>query len=517
MRHLGVVQKRGMMGNVVELQIFAREEGEYLWRTNKKLTPCDKTTADRLTRYPHGAMVMVELNDTNQVQRVDDAEEQILALLQGFGRQLEMFKNQAQEIETWRESLQYQAEALDSREQDWQNREHELLTELAQLRAGDDGADQGWQWAQLKAEQPLQTEYTNIQREPSKGSVDLSELQIEMSHLTEHLQAQSTQQQTFQRVLADLLHTIEYHLSELFPQLEALGEHLNLCEQEQQELTVRASALPEPPLTPDQRIILTEWLHQIEHQQQQLALLIERCGGQITTPTATATPEELEQLRRRLSEQQRDYLQRANQVLQQDEEARLQQEQLEQLQQRLQELRNENADPEEIADVEDELDFIRQACIDLRESVARQKVRLANDEAHLNEERDLLTKLVAQQEGTPAPVTNPHQALLPDLKEALAGLNQLHQHLGEQLKAGPEAYQNWQQEQASLTQEQLTLAVRRASLEVQLRSLEERHQILASQQVMLSHLHLWEGPDTADSVRLLDQLNAQLAVLAGTP
>ena len=196
MRHLGIVQKKGM--RVAELELFAREEGEYTWRSCQRQLVVDKNmdraVAEKLSRLGHGAMVVVEVNELSQLQRVDEAEEQLVPILQGFGRQLEGFKNQAQEIETWRESLQYQADVLRTREEEWQLREQDLLIEISQLRASN-GASNGFQdmqeqWIQLEAErQELLMERQRLSEQIC--TIDpaiLSELQRELTHLDSHFQ-----------------------------------------------------------------------------------------------------------------------------------------------------------------------------------------------------------------------------------------------------------------------------------------------------------------------------------------
>ncbi|WP_218079721.1 coiled-coil domain-containing protein [Anthocerotibacter panamensis] len=572
MRHLGIVQKKGMMGGAAELQIFAREEGEFLWRAWNRQIPADKVLADKLSRLVQGAMVMVEMAEGGQVQRVDVAEEQLLALLQGFGRQLESFKNQTQEIETWRESLQYQAEALTFREQEWQNREHDLLTEIAQLRAGN-GKSQDFEnlqkeWVRLESErqqlvyerQQLEEDRFRLEQasQPFADPGTLSAIQQEISHLTTHLEGQATSQNSYENVLNELLQLIEFHLSQLFEWLDELTASLAAAHQEAQELEIQGHILAKEAdqLSAQQAEHLCQegkWQAQTELLQQQhtaleplltglnasqthLRALLNRCGGE-AEDKPTLTPEELERRRRRWGDQQREYLQRANLVLQQDEELRLQHEQLEQLQEKLDLCQQQEADPNELADVEDEIDFTRQACADLRESLARQKVRMAQDEALLNQERDLLTRLVAQQEGRNSTPPNPHSPLLPDLTQLLSTFNPLQQSIQERVndletrgtllartrdQLDREAAQ-WQQQQAKLLERQ-SLHIRdcnanntqRAALQTRLTTLEERRQLLESQQAILIQLHqdLPQTPDVHYPVHVLGQVSSHLASLA---
>lgn len=509
MRHLGIVQKKGMMGNLIELQTFAREEGEFIWRVSKKSIPAEKPIADRLNRFAPGTMVMAEVNDAHVIQRVDDAEDQILALLQGFGRQLESYKNQAQEIETWRESLQYQAEALGTREQEWQNREHELLTEIAQLRAHGNG---GYANPEQEVELVNLREQMRLERvqfeedcfrltQNQRPALDLGGL---LSELSDQVQAQTNQQQIFQEALQQLLYTIEYTLSELVPMFDLIQLDLVQCDQEQSELNQRHQALEAHFLRYQQQQGQQAWLPQIQAALTQLSQLITRCGGE-SQPIALS-PAELEQRRRRLSDQQRDYLQRAHQVLQQDEELRLQQTQQDELNQQIQSLRDADGDPDTLADLEDELEFSRQACNELKESLTRQKSRLAQDEAHLNEDRLIVAQFLEQQEGHPQG-PHPFAELIPDLSQILNHLQALPG-----LEDHTEAYPVELLEREQIQQDQIALAVKRACLSVELRSLEERRQFLTSQQAILAPLHTLENAPNPQMV--IDHLNAQLTTPA---
>jgi len=289
--------------------------------------------------------------------------------------------------------------------------------------------------------------------------------------------------------------------------LDLLQLDLAQCNQEQAELNERNESLETREAAFLSYQQQQAWLPQIQAAATHLNQLIARCGGE--SQPILLNPAELEQRRRRLSDQQRDYLQRAHQVLQQDEELRLQQSQQDELNQQIQALREADGDPDTLADLEDELEFSRQACNELKESLTRQKARLAQDEAHLNEDRLLVAQLLEQQEGV-AQGPNPFAELIPDLNQILNQLPQM-QPLPDLEDQGA-AYQAWLLEREQIQQDQIALAVKRACLNVELRSLEERRQMLTSQQAILAPLHTLENAPNPQMV--IDHLNAQLTAPA---
>ncbi len=555
MRYLGIVQKKGMMGNQAELYVFAQEEREYQWRDCKKQFT-DRGLIEKISRYAQGEMLLLEINDLGQAQRIEPAEKQLLPLLQGFGRQLESFRNQAQEIETWRESLQYQAEALNTREQEWQNREHELLTEISELRENGPGTqafqDLQQHWVELEAErQQLLYERQQLEENllnPSCEGQDpllIAQIQTELAQVHAQLEAREG---SYQNILKVLAQSIDQDLSPLTEQLEQLGIQLAQYNQEQetlehkdQELHQRALALSaqqqslwikQGALDQKQHLLHMEReaYQQIRSpivgQQEQLQALIDRCGGPVAIPQLS--PEQLDQRRRQWSEQQREYLQRANLVRQQDEELKLQEQQLAELQQRL-----EDASADEIDEIEEEIEFLRQSGTELRESVSRQKVNLAQQELLLNRERDFLAQLVASFEDKAPP--NPNQALIPELNQILSTstgliqqtqgrltaleeemhiLQQEQQLLTQQKQARQIQQEQLQTEQAQYAQERNILELQRSALEIRCNDLYERKQILEGLQATLNGLQGSNGHGGYHPVAILAQLSSQLAALS---
>ncbi len=121
MRYLGIIQRKSktFLGQQ-ELHLLAKEEGEYVWKATQ-----GQLSSDLLNRFGLGAMVIAEITQGGQLQRVEDAAPHLVAILQGFIRFTDNLRNQSSEVDLWRNALDLQAKAVSDREQellDWENR-----------------------------------------------------------------------------------------------------------------------------------------------------------------------------------------------------------------------------------------------------------------------------------------------------------------------------------------------------------------------------------------------------------
>lgn len=127
MLYLAELQKQktgfGLGGGKAELKLLACQRGES-WSA----VPNDEVVAapvDEANKYENGAILLVELSNNRQVQRVTPGRD-VVAILQNFSRLYEKFKTKEEEIEQWKESLTYQAQELNRREMELQAREEQL-------------------------------------------------------------------------------------------------------------------------------------------------------------------------------------------------------------------------------------------------------------------------------------------------------------------------------------------------------------------------------------------------------
>jgi len=124
--YLAEVQKKGGAFRTakVELKLLACQRSESSWTAvpNEEIVQCP----DEMASYNAGALIMVELSGTKQVQRHSDAARQLVTILQNFSRLQDRSKSQEEEIEQWKESLTYQSQELNRREMELEARQEQL-------------------------------------------------------------------------------------------------------------------------------------------------------------------------------------------------------------------------------------------------------------------------------------------------------------------------------------------------------------------------------------------------------
>ena len=175
MLYLAEVQKQrgGLLSGTgkSELKLIACQRSDQSW-TN---VSDEIITAEEASKLNDGALVLVELSPSRQVQRIQDAGRPLVNILQNFSRQVEKLKVKEDEIDQWKQSLMIQVQELNRREMEmetrWENlqqleedfkhldaKKHEvntsqeeiirLRTELARSKKELEGA-----WEHLRGEQ----------------------------------------------------------------------------------------------------------------------------------------------------------------------------------------------------------------------------------------------------------------------------------------------------------------------------------------------------------------------------
>ncbi|MGB3512149.1 MAG: pilus motility taxis protein HmpF [Microcoleaceae cyanobacterium] len=127
MLYLAEVQRRptgfGLGGGKTDLKLLACQRGEHNWVA----VPGEEVIhADEAKEFSPGALVLVDLNASKQVQQIQDAARQLVKILQNFSRSQEKSKTQWEEIEQWKASLTFQAQELNRREMELQAKEEQL-------------------------------------------------------------------------------------------------------------------------------------------------------------------------------------------------------------------------------------------------------------------------------------------------------------------------------------------------------------------------------------------------------
>ena len=272
-----------------ELKLLACQRTEQNWSA----IPGEEllTAPDEVNSYNPGVLVLVDMNANRQIQsQLRDAGKHLVSILQNLSRQIEKYKKEADEIESWRQSLSLQSQQLQLRQEEIYRREEDLEHTRAEL-------DRLTQAAQA-------LEVTLGQHEQSR-----QELAAQWEQLREKEQHLDRQQQSMGGALS------EQQIAEIRTALYQLGGTSSTLDPHQLETTVQSIEV--------QQDLLNRHWEQFHHQQQQVVETqveldrqqqeIERSKQQLqklqTALEATQTDWEVQQ--RTLSMQQ-EYLQRLN-------------------------------------------------------------------------------------------------------------------------------------------------------------------------------------------------------------
>jgi chromosome segregation ATPase len=114
----------GLGGNS-SIRLLARNTGENVWQpiTNEQTLPIDSGMAKD---FKDGQLVIAEVTGSNQVQNIQDASKKIVNILQAFSRSQDKYKSAEEEVEQWKQSLNFQSQELHRREQELEQKELEL-------------------------------------------------------------------------------------------------------------------------------------------------------------------------------------------------------------------------------------------------------------------------------------------------------------------------------------------------------------------------------------------------------
>ena len=172
-----VIQKKGglMGGSKTELKLLACQRTEQNWSA---VTGEETVPADEASRYAAGTLLLADLTNSRQVQRIQEAGRPLVSILQNFSRLQEKFKTQEEEIEQWKQSLTYQSQELNRREMEMEARREQLEqmeSDAEQMEA------QREQFEQVRIEVEGKKEEFDRQKQELEGAWD--QLRGEMNRL----------------------------------------------------------------------------------------------------------------------------------------------------------------------------------------------------------------------------------------------------------------------------------------------------------------------------------------------
>lgn len=132
MLYLAEVQKKtGFIGSgKPEFKLLACQRSEHSWSA---VTGEEMLTAPDDASYNAGALVMVEVSGSRQIQRHYEAGRTLTSILQNFSNLSKKSKTQEEEIEQWKQSLTFQSQELNRRELELEARQEQVEQAEADL------------------------------------------------------------------------------------------------------------------------------------------------------------------------------------------------------------------------------------------------------------------------------------------------------------------------------------------------------------------------------------------------
>jgi chromosome segregation ATPase len=242
-----------------ELKLLACQRSENNWSA----IPGEELVAapEEANNYNPGVLVLVDMNANRQIQsQLREAGKHLVGILQNLSRQIEKYKKEADEIESWRQSLSLQSQQLQLRQEEIYGREEDLestraeldrLTQEAQALESTLGQhEQSRLELAARWENLQQKEHLLEQQQQSMGGV-LSEQQIteiraalhQLGHATSSLNPQQLETTvTAIEVQQDLL---DRHQAQLRQQQQSVVETKAELDRQQQDIERRKQQLQE--------------------------------------------------------------------------------------------------------------------------------------------------------------------------------------------------------------------------------------------------------------------------------
>ncbi|MGH1394473.1 MAG: pilus motility taxis protein HmpF [Trichormus sp.] len=252
MLYLAEVQKQkgGLLGgsSKTELKLLACQ------RTDQNWSPVSEEAigAEEASKLNDGALVLVEVTPSRQVQRLQEAGRPLVNILQNFSRQLEKYKLKEDEIDQWKESLTFQAQELNRREMDMEVRLEQLQNmeeEFQRLESQQQEVESSRETiAQLQVEidrnrqelegawEHLRGEQRRLEERLQEGGVLDTAQSHKISELLNHLSSRVAPIESLREHLHIAVEVVEKQQAILNPHWEKFTQQKTLADQQQQEV-----------------------------------------------------------------------------------------------------------------------------------------------------------------------------------------------------------------------------------------------------------------------------------------
>nr|WP_242026868.1 pilus motility taxis protein HmpF [Phormidium tenue] len=259
--YLAEVQKKtGFIGSgKPEFKLLACQRSENSWSA---VTGDETLVAPDDASYNAGALVMVEVSNSRQIQRHYEAGRSLTTILQNFSNLSKKSKTQEEEIEQWKQSLTFQSQELNRRELELETRQEQVEqaeADLEQLDAQRQELDQLRQSLEQQQEEltrknqdlegawaHLNGEMRRLEEQRAEGSAaagldpdQVANLQGALNRLTEAVMPV----EALRDPLTHATDGLNYHQGLLGDYRQALEGQRQGLEQRQQELDQQASQL----------------------------------------------------------------------------------------------------------------------------------------------------------------------------------------------------------------------------------------------------------------------------------
>ncbi|NEO53690.1 MAG: hypothetical protein F6K54_11735 [Okeania sp. SIO3B5] len=246
MLYLAEVQKRpsgfGLGGGKTDLKLLASQRGENNWVA----VPGEEVIlADEAKEFSPGSLVLVDLNNSKQVQQIQDAARQLVKILQNFSRSQEKSKTQWEEIEQWKASLTFQAQELNRREMELQAKEEQL----EELQAEIDRLEQQRQEISQaqEASQQLQEQIEKNREELETTRLELHRQQEEFDQNQGQLSQGAVLDEEQSQYIRDLLTWLNEAIAPTNLLGEKLSQSLEIVNSQQESLEQHGQRWKEQP------------------------------------------------------------------------------------------------------------------------------------------------------------------------------------------------------------------------------------------------------------------------------
>ncbi len=261
MLYLAEVQKKsGFIGTgKPEFKLLACQRSEHSWSA---VTGDETLAAPDDASYNAGALVMVEVSGSRQVQRHYEAGRTLTSILQNFSNLSKKSKTQEEEIEQWKQSLTFQSQELNRRELEIETRQEQLEQAEADFEQLDGQRQELEQLRQALEQQQAELDRKNQDLEGAWAHLNgemrrLDELKADMGAGTGLAPGQIDQLQAALNRLTETVMTMEglreplthandgltYHQGLLGDYRQSLENQRQELEQRQQELDQQLAQL----------------------------------------------------------------------------------------------------------------------------------------------------------------------------------------------------------------------------------------------------------------------------------